>query len=343
MVINNAARTIALTNRSSVTYANGLFQETPTTITLNSTAGGHIERNGVTITSINVGVTTTRTITAVPDAGYYFTGWTKTSGTDYSISSTSTATTTITGGGAGTSGQVLTANFAPAWSVVGSGDISWTVPGTHVIDHIETAGGNTTGYVDITLSARTTYEIKLYDLTAWSEKYVGRADEVTTPITYANSGSANALNTYGGYNFFFRTAGAGTYRFTRNFTTGTLTITYPTAYSVTYNGNGSTGGTLPDTEYYTSGETVTVAAKGDLAKTNYTFDGWNTTANISGTARAAGSTFTISANTNLYAKWTQKTYTVNFIPATETTNGKLMGISRNGADLTTFAQDTASM
>lgn len=44
---------------------------------------------------------------------------------------------------------------------------------------------------------------------------------------------------------------------------------------------------------------------GTLAKTGYTFDGWNTAANGSGTNRAAASTFTMGpAGVTLYAKWT---------------------------------------
>lgn len=77
------------------------------------------------------------------------------------------------------------------------------------------------------------------------------------------------------------------------------------AFSVTYNGNGNSGGTAPiDGGSYSSGATVTVRDNtGALAKTGFTFGGWNTLANGTGTNYAAGSTFKISADTNLYAKW----------------------------------------
>ncbi len=78
-------------------------------------------------------------------------------------------------------------------------------------------------------------------------------------------------------------------------------------YSVVYNGNGSTGGNEPvDTNFYANGATVTVLGNtGNLIKTGRNFTGWNTAANGSGTARAAGSTFAIgSANVTLYAQWT---------------------------------------
>jgi len=92
-----------------------------------------------------------------------------------------------------------------------------------------------------------------------------------------------------------------------------IAVTYETVaattYTVTYDDNGATSGEVPedDTEY-TSGTTVTVKSNsGLLAKTGYTFDGWNTKANGTGTNYTAGSgTFNITGNTTLYAKWTAK-------------------------------------
>jgi len=78
-----------------------------------------------------------------------------------------------------------------------------------------------------------------------------------------------------------------------------------TTYTVTYNGNGSTSGSVPtDSNAYASGATVTVLGNtGSLAKTGSTFNGWNTATDGSGTTYQSGNTFTISANTTLYARW----------------------------------------
>jgi len=79
------------------------------------------------------------------------------------------------------------------------------------------------------------------------------------------------------------------------------------AVTVTYHGNGHTAGTVPSdpSSPYEPGATVTVLDKGDLVKIGYTFAGWNTQADGSGTDQAEGSTFTIGAsNVTLYAKWT---------------------------------------
>ena len=85
-----------------------------------------------------------------------------------------------------------------------------------------------------------------------------------------------------------------------------------TLYSVTYIGNGNTGGTTPATAYHASGSNVTVLGNtGSLEKTNYTFDGWATANDGTGTSYAAGGTISsIAADVTLYAKWKQ-TVTLN--------------------------------
>ncbi|AWM13446.1 hypothetical protein DI487_05960 [Flavobacterium sediminis] len=76
-------------------------------------------------------------------------------------------------------------------------------------------------------------------------------------------------------------------------------------YTVTYDGNGNTGGSVPtDANAYNSGDTVTVLGNtGGLTNTGYTFNGWNTANDGSGIAYATSTTFTITANTTLYAQW----------------------------------------
>jgi uncharacterized repeat protein (TIGR02543 family) len=87
-------------------------------------------------------------------------------------------------------------------------------------------------------------------------------------------------------------------------------------YTVTYNGNGSTGGNVPtDNGSYEQGVAVSVYDNiENLVKTGYTFAGWNTKADGSGTDYAAGAAFNIgSSNVTLYAKWTlNPTYTVTY-------------------------------
>lgn len=94
-----------------------------------------------------------------------------------------------------------------------------------------------------------------------------------------------------------------------------LSGTLPT-YTVTYNGNTNTSGSAPTdaTSPYSSGATVTTLGNtGNLAKTGYSFNGWNTAANGTGTSQAASSTFTMpSSNVVLYAQWSPNTYSITF-------------------------------
>jgi large repetitive protein len=81
-----------------------------------------------------------------------------------------------------------------------------------------------------------------------------------------------------------------------------------TTYTVTYNPNGPASGSVPveSNNPYDAGATVTVLANsGNLSESGATFLDWNTAANGSGTSYAPGSTFTINANTVLYAIFTQ--------------------------------------
>ncbi|WP_445718394.1 putative Ig domain-containing protein [Flavobacterium sp.] len=76
-------------------------------------------------------------------------------------------------------------------------------------------------------------------------------------------------------------------------------------YNVTYDGNGNDSGSVPvDATVYNFGESVTVLGNsGSLVKTGFAFNGWNTASDGSGTAYVAGNTFSISANTTLFAQW----------------------------------------
>ncbi|RYE17372.1 MAG: hypothetical protein EOP51_24000, partial [Sphingobacteriales bacterium] len=132
--------------------------------------------------------------------------------------------------------------------------------------------------------------------------YDGSSIAGTLLGTYTGSGSIPALQS---------STGPITLRFTSDNTTIrsgfqiNVSCTVPT-YTLTYNGNGNTGGTVPTAGPYQEAATVTVLGNtGSLVKTNYNFSGWNTAAAGTGTDRAAASTFSMPAsNTILYAKWT---------------------------------------
>ena len=83
-----------------------------------------------------------------------------------------------------------------------------------------------------------------------------------------------------------------------------LTIQNPVASTVTYYGNGNTGGNLPEVKSYLTGDTVTVSGAGDLVKEGFTFQGWNTAPDGTGTSYAENDVFTMGNEAiALYAQW----------------------------------------
>ena len=102
----------------------------------------------------------------------------------------------------------------------------------------------------------------------------------------------------------------------------TLYAQWTLTYTVTYNGNTSTGGNVPTSpSLYVSGSMVTVLGNSGspvLSKSGFAFAGWNTEENGSGTSYSQGNQFAITANTTLYARWTPVTYTVTYNGNTNT-------------------------
>ena len=80
-------------------------------------------------------------------------------------------------------------------------------------------------------------------------------------------------------------------------------------YTVTYDGNSYTGGSVPtDSNKYEQGDSMTALDQGDLVKIQdeitFLFKGWNTDADGSGTHYLVGEVFAIgSADVTLYAQW----------------------------------------
>jgi uncharacterized repeat protein (TIGR02543 family) len=102
-------------------------------------------------------------------------------------------------------------------------------------------------------------------------------------------------------------------------------------YTVTYNGNGSTGGTVPSNATLTTGVTFNASTNsGTLLKTGYTFTGWNTQANGLGTDYAAGGVVTTTANLTLFAKWTIVSPTITFNQGAATTTPSVFPSNTSG-------------
>jgi len=92
----------------------------------------------------------------------------------------------------------------------------------------------------------------------------------------------------------------------------TFPFTTKTTSSVSYNGNGQTGGTAPATQTGDTGTNVTIAGQGGLVKTGYNFVGWNTKTDGTGSNYLPNAVIQIpSTGLILYAKWTPFISTVN--------------------------------
>jgi uncharacterized repeat protein (TIGR02543 family) len=218
-------------------------------------------------------------------------------------------------GGTKTYGQTLVLDTATALSKVGFTFAGWN-------------DGTTThvGGASITLST--------------SKVFVAQWSAQSFSITYDGNGSTSGSVTAGSYvaggvpyaiaaNGFTKTG----YSFAgwKDSTNASFTVGagYSTAanltliaqwtassFTITYNGNGSTGGSpavASESWTYNPTTPLTLSARGDLVKTGFTFEGWATTAN----SNSAMATASPTTNTTYYAVWSATQYTVAYAPGTD--------------------------
>lgn len=250
----------------------------------------------------------------------------------FTVSATSAGSATVTlrySAGNGTSSNTgLYVNGSKIKNITCNGTSNWDTWGNETETVTLNAGNNTIAYkADVSSSSCINIDyisVQTANPTTYTVTYSGNGNTGGTApvdgnsylqgatVTVAGSGTLTKTGyTFAGWN---TTAdGSGTARAAGStFAMGTVNVTLyavwtanPT-YTVSYSGNGNTGGTVPtDANRYLQGATVTVASAGTLTRTGYSFTGWNTAANGSGTARAAGSTFAMgTAIVTLYAIWT---------------------------------------
>jgi len=107
-----------------------------------------------------------------------------------------------------------------------------------------------------------------------------------------------------------------------------------TFYRAAFNINGGDG-TTPASQTVNAGSSITLPTSGGFSRTNYTFAGWNTANDGTGTNYNGGSTYTPTGDITLYAKWVENkaviSITVEEIEEGVTTNAGAIVISRTGA------------
>lgn len=216
------------------------------------------------------------------------------------------------------SGSEVYSSSDYTYTVASASDPEWSMYNDNTNLGTFTNNGDNTYTLVVTIPAGG------YNLTHYNndQGFVGvtGAESLTTERTLVNNNGRIAWQD-----------GAGTFRITIRKDGSDWKISAVRVYSVTYNGNGKTGGSVPtDDTYYTSGSTVTVKSNsGSLVRTNYSFGGWNTNASGTGTNYTAGSgTFSITADTELFAKWNETMHTVT--------------VSRNSTTLGTVSTSSVS-
>ncbi len=305
---------------SAATTIYAVYAEDMHTVTVTAGEHGSITTPaGGSGSTVQAGIATNATIEAAAVYGYYFRNWTVEDG-NATFTNASSASTTVNA----TSDATIKANFVSHWSIAG-GDSedadeedalgNWNLY-VNGIESFVQEDEKWIGHVDIILPANTTFYFKvrdLYDGSAWYGN--------TGIMTYGNH--TDWLMTTGSSNCRITTAGAGTYTFTWNETDHTLTVAYPTSYTVTYGkvaDNGQDIGSVTvagdDDDDLASGEYV---AKGSATFTaaaaeNYTFVDWRTSDTYGeGTQLSTENPYTmtsIAENKTVYAHYVENMTTV---------------------------------
>jgi uncharacterized repeat protein (TIGR02543 family) len=111
---------------------------------------------------------------------------------------------------------------------------------------------------------------------------------------------------------------------------------------VRYVGNGATGGSMaPEVA-----NTPTALTANAFTRTNYSFTGWNTSANGTGTSYAAGASYPFSADVTLYAQWLailHASRVVGYSITGATRTLTVIGLDFSGATRVTTNQPWASV
>ncbi|HLX78142.1 MAG TPA: InlB B-repeat-containing protein [Acidimicrobiales bacterium] len=97
------------------------------------------------------------------------------------------------------------------------------------------------------------------------------------------------------------------YNFARNPQDSCVQGSFQSVRSVTFNANGGSGSMGPESD-----NAAAALTPNGFTRAGYTFTGWNTAANGSGTAYGDGATYSFISSVTLYAQWLADTFTVTF-------------------------------
>lgn len=128
-----------------------------------------------------------------------------------------------------------------------------------------------------------------------NKKYIGVLTKAIKSVTYTwNRASTAQTKT-------IKTVLKGYGESTTSSCSASISVPALAPATITFNANGGSG-TVPSAISTYVGVANTIPSN-SLTRTGYTFNGWNTASDGSGTAYATGSTITPSGNVTLYAQW----------------------------------------
>ena len=310
---NNSGTGVAITTNANCTitvnsdltrYA--CYHENDYTVTVQAGDGGSVANTSVT------GHKDTKVTLpeATPDLGYYFTGWTTVTGSVSYDNQNEASTAKVYNM---TAAATVQANFAPIWYL--KGDFNSWGEGNPIALSSSTAGS-----VDITTTSAKLSNSKFKIYNKQTDTYYQKANQ---SITRASNTASSSWTDGGTSNDMkFNSDVIGDYTFALTFTSSipsSLTVTYPSAYTVEFGTDGhgtatasatTAGGSFTSGDYVKSGDVVTFS---QTPSTGYTLKGWYTTADGSTSAGLNGDNqLTINAAKTVYAQYNANTYAVTF-------------------------------
>ena len=300
------------------------------TYTLTYTAGANGSISGTSPQTVNFGADGSP-VTAVPNTGYHFVQWSDSSTqnprtdtnvmADVNVTATfaiNTYTLTYTAGAngsiSGTSPQTVNfgADGSPVTAVPNSGYhfVNWS--------DASTSNPRTDTNVMADISVTANFAINTYTLTYTAGANGSISGTSPQTVNFGADGSPVTAVPNSGYHFVNWSDASTSNPRTDTNVMANISVQANFAintYTVTYDGNTNTGGTAPvdANSPYNYNSTVTVLGQGTLTKTGYTFAHWNTAANGSGTSYNPTDTFSITADTVLYAQWTLNAATTVYV------------------------------
>ena len=280
--------------------------ETQYSVTINDGDHGTVDPHGSQSAGKNSGVE----IEAEPNTGWKFVSWGKTGSAVLSSTSTNPTTVTATAAG-GTVTPTYAHRFILRGSTVASDVTTAGMAGWSANDNSSyTSATISEGVMTITANltaASTQYKFLIRDLVNDSYKGQTGTGEMSDGDTWTLNGTNDVK---------FTTTIAGTYTFTYNCSTGSMTIGYPTTYTLNYalgTVPGTTGSisSSPSTASGTkiaSGETITLTAPDE--KTGYDWAGWYLNSDGSGVQQCSTKAYAITMgdDVEVYACYTEKKY-----------------------------------